>query len=60
MHFRLVSALVIAFALANDATAQKLTRDVPYVENGHKRHVLDIYTPEKPAGPKPKGKKGDG
>lgn len=30
--------------------AQKLTSDVPYVENGHARHVLDIYTPEKPAG----------
>ncbi len=28
------------------ASAQKLTSDIPYVENGHQRQVLDIYTPE--------------
>jgi acetyl esterase/lipase len=38
------------FFLGNSAAAQRLTPDVPYVENGHKRHVLDIYTPEPPAG----------
>ena len=47
MYFRLVSAFVFAF-LPYSATAQKLTPDIPYVENGHKRHVLDIYTPEAP------------
>ncbi len=26
--------------------AQELKRSIPYVENGHARHVLDIYTPE--------------
>jgi len=26
--------------------AQQLKSDLPYVENGHERHVLDIYTPE--------------
>lgn len=26
--------------------AQEVTRDVPYMQNGHERHVLDIYTPE--------------
>ncbi len=36
--------------LCNDAIAQKLTSDIPYVEKGHERHVLDIYTPEDPAG----------
>lgn len=46
--------LVFAFALTlltfcNAAFAQKLTADIPYVKNGHKRHVLDIYTAEKPA-----------
>ena len=47
MHFRLVSAFVFPFVfLSTGATAQKLTRDIPYVENGHKRHVLDIYTPQ--------------
>lgn len=29
------------------ALAQKLTSDIPYVESGHKRQVLDIHTPEK-------------
>ncbi|MCW5983559.1 MAG: alpha/beta hydrolase [Bryobacteraceae bacterium] len=47
MNFRFVFALVL---LSNGVTAQKLTPDVPYVENGHKRHVLDIYAPESPAG----------
>ncbi len=28
--------------------AQTHTADIPYVENGHERHVLDIYTPETP------------
>jgi acetyl esterase/lipase len=31
----------------NIVTAQKLTSDIPYVENGHQRQVLDIYTPDK-------------
>ena len=51
MNFRLVSAFVLPLLfLTNGATAQKLTSNIPYVENGHKRHVLDIYTPEEPAG----------
>lgn len=42
-------AFVFVFSLlgvGNLALAQKLTSDVPYIENGHKRHVLDIYAPE--------------
>lgn len=31
--------------LGNAAPAQVLTPDVPYVESGHERHKLDIYTP---------------
>jgi acetyl esterase/lipase len=47
MYFRLVSAFVFLFLLLNNgATAQRLARDIPYVENGHKRHALDVYTPE--------------
>ena len=47
MNFRLVSAFVFPFLLlSNGATAQRLAHDIPYVENGHKRHVLDVYTPE--------------
>jgi len=49
MNFRFFSALLLLF-LCNRAVAQKLTPDIPYVENGHKRQVLDIYTPEKPVG----------
>ena len=50
MYFRLVSAFVLPFLfLSKGATAQRLTPDIPYVENGHKRHVVDIYTPEDPA-----------
>lgn len=51
MYFRLVSAFIFAFLfLSNGATAQRLTPDIRYVENGHKRHVLDIYIPEDAAG----------
>lgn len=49
MSLRFVSALVLPFFLVS-AVAQQRTADIPYVENGHKRHVLDIYTPDKPAG----------
>jgi acetyl esterase/lipase len=31
---------------ADVASAQKLTLDIPYVENGHERQALDIYAPE--------------
>jgi acetyl esterase/lipase len=51
MHCRLVSVVVVALLfLSKGATAQRLTRDLPYVEHGHQRHVLDIYAPADPAG----------
>jgi acetyl esterase/lipase len=51
MNIRCFSAIALPLVcLSNNAHAQKLTSNVPYVENGHKRQVLDIYTPEKPAG----------
>lgn len=47
MSFRLVSALVfLSVFFCTGAAAQRRTPDIPYVENGHKRHVLDIYTPQ--------------
>ena len=50
MNFRLVSACFVALLCAATlASAQKRTPDIPYVENGHERHVLDIYTPENSA-----------
>ena len=51
MHLKLISAFVLAFLfLSNDAVAQKLTPSIPYVENGHERQALDVYTPEQPSG----------
>lgn len=50
MNPKLVFAFVLPFLLlSSGAIAQNLTSDIPYVENGHQRHVLDIYTPEEPA-----------
>jgi arylformamidase len=50
MNCRFVSVLVFPLLFPAAAPAQKLAPNIPYVENGHKRHVLDIYTPEKPVG----------
>ena len=48
MNAKLLSILVLpALFLCHSVAAQKLIRDVPYMKGGHKRHVLDIYTPEK-------------
>ena len=51
MSFRSVASFVFPIILlGTSAAAQRLTPDIPYVENGHRRHVLDIYTPQEPAG----------
>jgi len=50
MRLIFVSALVVPFLFVSGTKAQKLVSGIPYVENGHKRHFLDVYTPEKPAG----------
>ncbi len=48
-----LKALLLAAALLSlilrDANAQQKTADIPYVDGGHARQVLDVYTPEKPA-----------
>lgn len=45
MKSLLVATCTLALGLhAGVARAQKRTADVPYVKNGHKRQVLDIYT----------------
>ena len=44
-----ILSFVSAFLLlmgGNFAFAQKLTSNIPYVESGHKRQALDVYTPE--------------
>ena len=48
MNVKLINVVTLPIVLLSSiASAQKLTSDVPYLEDGHKRHVLDIYTPEK-------------
>ncbi len=50
MFCRLIAAFALTFfGLCNLGSAQKLTPDIPYVEDGHERQVLDIYTPEEAA-----------
>ena len=48
------AAVVSTQLLCCSVSAQKMTANVPYVNDGHERHLLDIYTPDKPAdGPLP-------
>lgn len=37
--------LLASLAFAAVSFSQEMKRSIPYVENGHARHVLDIYTP---------------
>jgi acetyl esterase/lipase len=52
MNSRRITAFVFLLLIpCRIGSAQKLTPNVAYVENGHERQVLDIYTPENaPAG----------
>lgn len=48
MNCKLLPILFLTLLFpGGDTFAQKLESDIPYVESGHERHVLDIYTPEK-------------
>ena len=40
-----ILTLLLSFAMAAISHAQTIKRGIPYVENGHARHVLDIYSP---------------
>ena len=47
MNYKLIGQFVFSFVcLCNVAFAQIKTADIAYLENGHERQVLDIYTPE--------------
>ena len=51
MFRRISNVLFVATSSAcQDALAQTLTPDVRYVEDGHQRDLLDIYTPQQPTG----------
>lgn len=43
---RHVAAVLAALTLGTDAQAQDVKRDIPYVEKGHERQVLDVYSPK--------------
>lgn len=43
---RLVSTLLVVLAVAADVRAQEVKRDIPYVEKGHERQVLDVHYPK--------------
>lgn len=48
---RIAAALGATLLAAAGAAAQEKQADIPYVEGGHARHVLDVYTPaERSAG----------
>lgn len=48
MNLRVTAAITMSLVLATTlASAQNQQSDIPYVQNGHERHVLDIYTPKK-------------
>lgn len=52
MRLRFLFALGIPFLFVGGSgitLAQERAADIPYVKKGHKRHALDVYTPEKPA-----------
>src|SRR5258708_1706303 len=38
---------LLCLAVAAGVQAQDVKRDVPYVEKGHERQVLDVYSPPK-------------
>jgi acetyl esterase/lipase len=42
---RLAATLLVALAFAAGLRAQDVKRDIPYVEKGHERQVLDVYSP---------------
>ncbi len=46
MQMRLSVTLLMGLACGNVALGQNVDSDVAYVDNGHLRHKLDIYTPE--------------
>jgi len=41
-----VSCLLIAIAFLSEARAQDVKRNIPYVDNGHERQVLDVFSPK--------------
>jgi len=49
---RIIPAVCLLCCCLQPAIGQTLTPNIPYVPSGHERHLLDVYTPEKPMGEK--------
>ena len=51
MRSKFVACLAFPVILlcSTNGFAQKRISDIPYSQDGHPRHVLDVYTPEQPA-----------
>lgn len=45
MSIKYTFPLIIAAACLSQALAQEVKRNIPYVESGHERQVLDVYSP---------------
>jgi acetyl esterase/lipase len=41
-----LACLFLVLTLLSEAQAQEIKRDIRYVEPGHERHVLDVYSPK--------------
>lgn len=53
MKIQLLASVVVCLISTASLHAQRRIQDLPYVENGHARQVLDIYRPEQAAGKLP-------
>ncbi len=42
---RLATVILVLIAMTADVHAQDVKRDIPYVEKGHERQILDVYSP---------------
>lgn len=40
------ACLLLTFCTINTGNTQKLSSDIPFIENAHEKQTLDIYTPE--------------
>ena len=47
MLMKIYLTSILSLAIASAAFSQTMTSNIPYLEDGHERHVLDVYQPEK-------------
>ena len=47
MNHLCLQVIILVLLPFNFALGQKITADIPYLPDGHERHTLDVYVPEK-------------